>query len=47
MMRSAIERFNAWLKMFVRAIMRYGKLAIMFQAIIKFACIIMNIRGGL
>jgi len=32
MMRSAIERFNVWLKTFRRAIIRYERLAIMFQA---------------
>jgi transposase len=40
-MRSAIERFNAWLKTFRRAIIRYEKLAIMFKAIIT--CIIIHI----
>ena len=43
-MRSAIERFNSWLKTFRRAIIRYERLAIMFQAIITFACIIIH-RG--
>ena len=46
-MRSAIERFNSWLKTFRRAIARYERLAIMFQAIITFACIIIHIRYGL
>ena len=43
-MRSAIERFNAWLKTYRRAIIRYEKLAIMFQAIITFTCIIIHNR---
>jgi transposase len=43
-MRSAIERFNSWLKTFRRAIIRYERLAIMFQAIITFACIIIHMR---
>ena len=30
MMRSAIERFNAWLKTFRRTIIKYERLAIMF-----------------
>jgi transposase len=33
-MRSAIERFNAWLKTFRRATTRYERLAVMFLAII-------------
>ena len=41
-MRSAIERFNAWLKTFRKAIIRYEKLAIMFKAIIT--CIIIHMR---
>jgi len=47
MMRSAIERFNSWLKTFRRAIVRYERLAIMFQAIITFACIIIHMMYGL
>jgi hypothetical protein len=43
-MRSAIERFNAWLKTFRRAIIRYERIAVMFQAIITFACIIIHMR---
>jgi len=46
-MRSAIERFNSWLKTFRRAIVRYERLAIMFQAIITLACIIIRMRYGL
>ena len=46
-MRSAIERFNAWLKTFRRAIIRYERLAIMFQAIITFTCIIIHMRYGI
>jgi transposase len=30
-MRAAIERFNAWLKTFRRAVIRYERIAIMFQ----------------
>jgi transposase len=41
-MRSAIERFNAWLKTFRRAIVRYERLAIMFKAIIT--CIIIHMK---
>jgi len=47
LMRSAVERFNAWLKTFRRAIIRYEKLAIMFKAIITFACIMIHMRYGL
>jgi transposase len=43
-MRSTIERFNAWLKTFRRAIVRYERLAIMFQAIITFTCITIHMR---
>ena len=39
-MGSIIERFNAWLKTFRMAVVRYGRLAVMFQAIVPFACII-------
>jgi len=46
-MRSAIERFNAWLKTFRRAVVRYERLAIMFQAIITFASIMIHMRYGL
>jgi transposase len=46
-MRSAIERFNSWLKTFRRAIIRYERLAIMFQAIITFTCIIIHMRYGI
>jgi transposase len=46
-MRSAIERFNAWLKTFRRAIIRYERLVIMFQAIVTFACIMIHMRYGL
>ena len=46
-MRPAIERFNTWLKTLRRTIIIYGRLAIMFQAIITFACIIIHMRYGL
>jgi len=45
-MRSAIERFNAWLKTFRRVVIRYEKLAIMFQSIITFVCIMIHMRYG-
>jgi transposase len=45
-MRSAMERFNAWLKTFRRVVIRYERLAIMFQAIITFACIMIHMRYG-
>ena len=43
-MTSAVERFNSWLKTFRRAIIRYEKLPIMFQAIITFTCIMIYMR---
>jgi len=45
-MRSAVERFNAWLKTFRRAIrsIRCEKLATMFKAIITFTCIMIHMR---
>jgi len=46
-MRSAIERFNAWLKTSRRATIRYERLAVMFKAIITFICIIIHMRYGL
>jgi transposase len=46
-MRSAVERFNSWLKTFRRVAVRYEKLAIMYQAIITFASIIIHMRYGL
>jgi transposase len=46
-MRPAVERFNSWLKTFRRVIIRYERLAIMFQAIVTFACIMMHMRYGL
>jgi hypothetical protein len=42
-MRSTIERFNAWLKAFRRVVIRYEKLAIMFQAIIAFVCMVYEV----
>jgi transposase len=45
-MRSAIERFNAWLKTFRRVVIGYERLAVMFQAIITFACIMIHMRYG-
>jgi transposase len=38
------ERFNAWLKTFRRAIVRYERLAIMFKAIITFTYIIIHMK---
>jgi len=46
-MRSAVERFNAWLKTFRRAIIRYERIAIMLQAIITFTYIIIHMRYGI
>jgi transposase len=46
-MRSAIERFNAWLKTFRRAIIRYERPATTFKAIITFAYIIIHLRYGI
>jgi transposase len=46
-MRSAIERFNAWLKTFRIAIIRHERIAMMFQAIITFTCIIIHMRYGI
>jgi transposase len=44
--RSAVERFNAWLKTFRRAIIRYERLALMFKAIITFTFIMIHMRYG-
>ncbi|MBS7634698.1 transposase [Candidatus Bathyarchaeota archaeon] len=46
-MRSAVERFFAWLTAFRRAIIRYERLAAMFKAAITFACIIIHMRYSL
>ncbi|MGC9164296.1 MAG: transposase [Thermoprotei archaeon] len=46
-MKSAVERFNSWLKTFRRAVVRYERLAVMFQAIITFTCIMIHMRYGL
>jgi len=43
-MRSEVERFNAWIKTFRRATIRYERLATMFKAITTFTCIIFHIR---
>ena len=46
-MRPIIEGFNAWLKMFRMAVAKYEGLAVIFQAIATFACIIIYVRYGL
>ncbi|MEM2178208.1 MAG: hypothetical protein QW272_05250 [Candidatus Methanomethylicaceae archaeon] len=43
-MRSAVERFFAWLKSFRRIILRYEKITIMYMALIKLACIMIYLR---
>jgi len=45
-MRSAVERFNVWLKTFRRATIRYEKLAVMFKAITTFTSIKIHMRYG-
>jgi len=45
-MRSAVERFNAWLKTFRRATTRYERLATMYKAIITFTSIMIHMRYG-
>jgi len=42
--RSAVDRFNAWLKTFRRATIRYERLAVMFKAITTFTSIIIHMR---
>jgi len=46
LMRSAVERFNAWLKTFRRATIRYERLAVMFKATITFTSIMIHMRYG-
>ena len=46
-MRPAIEGFNAWLKASRRAVVKYEGLAVIFQAIATFACIVIYVRYGL
>jgi transposase len=43
-MRSAVERFFAWLKSLKRITMKYERLASAFLAFIQVACIIMYLR---
>jgi len=43
-MRSAVERFFAWLTSFIRLSIRYKRLAIMFLGFIQLACIIIYLR---
>ena len=46
-MRPIIEGFNAWLKAFRIAVAKYEGLAVIFQAIATFACIVIYVRYGL
>jgi len=41
---SAVEMFNAWLKTFRRATIRYERLAVMFKAITTFTSTMIHIR---
>jgi len=43
-MRSAVERFFAWIKAFRRITIRYEKLASTFLGFIQIACIIILLR---
>jgi len=43
-MRSAIDRFFAWLKSFKRLTIRYERLASTFLAFIQVACIMIYLR---
>lgn len=43
-MRSAVERFFAWLKSFRKITIRYERLASTFLAFIQIACILIYLR---
>ncbi len=43
-MRSAVERFYGWLKSFRRIIVRYGRLAAIYKALITIAYITIHLR---
>lgn len=46
-MRSAVERFFAWIKSFKRIILRYDRIATIYVAFVKLACIIIHLRMGI
>ena len=46
-MRSAVERFFAWIKSFRRIILRYDRMATTYMAFINLACIIIYLRRGI
>ncbi|GBC69023.1 hypothetical protein HRbin01_00714 [archaeon HR01] len=45
-MRSAVERFYAWIKSFRRITVRYERLATTYKALINIACTTIHLRYG-
>ena len=43
-MRSAIERFNGWIKAFRRVLIRFDRLSSVYTAFVHFACIVIYLR---
>ena len=43
--RSAVERFNAWIKAFRRVVIRYERLSSVYMGFVYLACIVIHLRN--
>ena len=43
--RSAVERFNAWIKAFRRVVIRYERLSSVYMGFVHLACIVIHLRN--